>query len=93
MFYTKCKVKGGLQGQVILPEANPPWVVKLKTLSFVAASDHFIQDKLSLPTNYEAIKLPYPDDRFGDRPDPSFHHFIPPQEPYDHLIVYRKKSP
>lgn len=93
MFYTKYKVMGGLQGQVILPEANPPWVVKLKTLSFGAASDHFIQDKLSLPTNYAAIKLPYPDDRFGDRPDPSFHHFIPPPEPYGHLVVYRKKSP
>ena len=92
-FYTKCKVVGGLQGQVLLPEVNPPWVVKLKEYFYANASDYFIKGKLQLNYAYEAITLPYPDDRFGNRPDPFYHHFIPPREPYDHLIVYRKINP
>ena len=92
-FYTQRKVVGGLQGQAVLLKTSPPWVVKLKTFSFKSAADFFIEDKLHLKANYEAIELPYPDDRFGNRPDPCYHHFIPPQEPYDHLIVFREKTP
>ena len=92
-FYTKYKVVGGLQGPISSPKLSPEWVVKLKQFSFTCASDRFIKENLQLNTDYKAIKLSYLDDRYGNRPDPRYHHFIPPQEPYDHLIVYRKNNP
>jgi hypothetical protein len=92
-FYTKYKVVGGLQGPISSPKLSPEWVVKLKQFSYTCDSDRFIKENLQLDTDYKAIKLSYWDDRYGNRPDPRYHHFIPPQEPYDHLIVYRKKNP
>jgi 4-amino-4-deoxy-L-arabinose transferase-like glycosyltransferase len=91
-FYTKNKVLGGLQGPVISPELSPKWVVRLKHFSYTSFSDRFININLPLNSDYQAIKLAYFDDRFGNRPDPYYHHFISPQEPYDHLIIYRKKN-
>lgn len=90
-FYTKCTVVGGLERPSISLKKLPDWVVKLKHYSYVGVTDSFIKTKLQLHKDYEAIKLPYPDNRFGNRPNPYYHHFIAPQKPYEHLIIYKKK--
>jgi len=95
-FYTSCRVLGGLQGRVPSPENPPQWVVKnlisrrYREDTFTK-SDDYILNHLALKEKYEPVVLPYPDETYGNREDPYYHHFVPPAPPYYPLVIYRQK--
>lgn len=96
-FYTPYEVLGGLEGRVPPKGKRPPWVVKRWHLRWnrhyrLNASDAYIQQKLRLPVDYEAIVLPFEDEAFGNRPDPYFHRFLPEASPINRLTIHRLRS-
>lgn len=96
-FYTNFKVMGGLQKENPEFIQNPDWVLKRNvsrtrrdgTLVF---SDQAALLELDLENDYEKIVLDHPDEEFGNRPDPYYHRFIPYEEPYQPLVVYKLKE-
>jgi hypothetical protein len=96
-FYTPFKVVGGLQWRQTPPGDLPPWVVKrcdtrLNREKLLSRSEELILHYPRLFQDYQAIVLPYPDELFGNRADPYYHHFVPPAEPFTRLVVYRKRA-
>ena len=96
-FYTDCRVLGGLQNRLPPPGELPDWVVKRPFISLnrqerLFGSVDYVLNKLDLDKDYEAIVLPCPDERFGNRADPYSHRFFPVEEPFRPITVYRKKS-
>jgi 4-amino-4-deoxy-L-arabinose transferase-like glycosyltransferase len=95
-FYTSFKIMGGLQGRPLEAERSPDWVVYLKRYTKSGQTTinnpvKFIQNNLKLNMDYERIKLPYPDDYYGNRPDPYFHHFVIPTNLPGYIEIYQKK--
>ena len=94
-FYTKCRVIGGFQRTE--PEAGAPdWVI-VRRRTFLTRENSLPAsrrqaDALDLERGYEKLVLPAPDDPFGNRPDPSHHRFLPPREPFERVVVYRRKG-
>ena len=96
-FYTPYKVVGGLQWRELPSGDLPRWVVKrfntrTNREGVLNKSEELILSYPRLVRDYEAIELPYPDELFGNRADPYYHHFFPPSEPYPKLTIYRKKA-
>jgi len=92
-FYTPFQVVGGLQGRV--PLDSPDWVVKRSHTRYnreyyLNKSEDFVLRHLNLSKDYQGLALQCPDDFFGNRADPYFHRFLPP-EWMPKLVVYRKK--
>ncbi|MFH1139010.1 MAG: glycosyltransferase family 39 protein [Pseudomonadota bacterium] len=95
MFYTDLQVLGGLQGRVPPDDHPPDWVLKrpFLTLSrerFFMRADEYLYNKLDLEQDYEPIVLACPAEMWGARADPYAHRFLPVQEPFRRLTVYRK---
>lgn len=95
-FYTGCRVIGGLQGPAPLRGKTPDWVVKRHYTRrnrelMLNASESAALEYIGRSLEYEAITLPCPDEMYGNRADPYYHRFIPEGEPYQHLVVYRRK--
>ena len=96
-FYTKCQVFGGLQNRLPPEGVLPDWVIVRPFLSLdrsqqLYASDKYVRFQLDLDRDYDIIILPGPAEPFGNRPDPAWHRFMPLQEPYEKLKIYRKKT-
>ncbi len=96
-FYTDCRVLGGLQSRLPPPGELPDWVVKRPFISLnrqerLFDSVDYVLNTLDLDKDYEAIVLPCPDERFGNRADPYNHRFFPVEGPFRHLTIYRKKA-
>jgi hypothetical protein len=92
-FYTPFQVMGGLQGRV--PLDSPDWLVKRSYTRYnreyyLNKSEEFILKNLDLSKNYQKLVLQCPDDFYGNRADPYYHRFLPP-EWMPNLVVYRKK--
>lgn len=96
-FYTDFKVMGGLQKANPEFAHDPDWVLK-RAISrtgragTLVSSDQVALFGLDLEHDYEKIVLDGADEEFGDRPDPYYHRFIPYGEPYQHLVVYKRKE-
>ena len=93
-FYTPFQVTGSLQGR--LPLDSPDWVVKRIYTRYgrgyyLNKSEDYILRHLDLSKDYQKISLRFPDDFFGNRPDPYYHRFVAP-EWIPRLAVYRKKA-
>ena len=93
-FYTPFQIMGGLQGRV--PLDNPDWVVKkgytrYNREYYLNKSETVILRRLDLSKDYQMVVLPCPDDFFGNRADPYYHRFLPP-EWMPRLVVYRKNQ-
>jgi hypothetical protein len=98
-FYTPFKVVGGLQWSSVPPpgQVRPDWVVKrfvtrCNREEIFNPAEEFILKDLRLYEDYQAVVLPYPDEMFGNRPDPYYHHFLPPAEPFIHLTLFQKRG-
>ena len=96
-FYIDAQVLGSLQNRVPPPDHLPDWVVMRQFMGKsrtgqVYLSEYYLREYLDLETHYEAITLEGPSERFGNRPDPYYYCFLPPLEPYQRLVVYRRKS-
>jgi hypothetical protein len=94
-FYTSLQVTGGLQGRVPSLEEPPDWVVKREKIrrnrsEGLAVSEQYIRDHLRLEKDYEKSVLPHADERYGNRPDPYHHRFVPPKEPFEKITVFRR---
>jgi hypothetical protein len=98
-FYTSFKVVGGQQ-RPVSPEGEgelPAWVVKRAYTRgnrdrLLNQSESLIIHYPRLSQEYQTIILPEPDDDFGNRADPFYHHFMAPSEPFIHLTVYHRKA-
>ena len=95
IFYTDFKVMGGLQGRIPDDGHPPDWVLKRPFLTLsrdrmFMKSDEYMYKKLDLENDYEAIALSCPAEMWGARADPYSHEFLPVEEPYRHLTVYRR---
>jgi hypothetical protein len=93
-FYTSYRVLGGLQGS-IPPRESPDWVTKrrvtrLNRQGLFMEAEEFIRHHLRLKEDYRKEVLPYPDDRFGNIPEPGYHRFLAPGEPFPHLTIHRQ---
>jgi 4-amino-4-deoxy-L-arabinose transferase-like glycosyltransferase len=96
-FYTPFQVIGGLQGR-ISPSRPPDWVVARYEIRYnrnyqLQDSEKFIQEKLSLADDYQAIMLPWEDEPFGNRADPYYHRFVPADKPLAQAVIYKKLTP
>ena len=96
-FYTPFQVIGGLQGDVS-PSRPPDWVVSRYEIRYnrvgrLQDSEKFIREKLSLAADYQAIKLPWEDEAFGNRADPYCHPFVPAAGPLVQAVIYKKLIP
>ncbi|HRZ11743.1 MAG TPA: glycosyltransferase [Kiritimatiellia bacterium] len=95
-FYTRCRVTGGFQRPEPEPGIEPDWVIVRRRTFLTRDNDlpasRRQADALELERDYERIVLPAPDDPFGNRPDPAQHRFLPPREPFEHLVLYRRKE-
>ncbi|MFW5735219.1 MAG: glycosyltransferase, partial [Oceanidesulfovibrio sp.] len=97
-FYTDFKIMGGLQKENPEFLADPDWVLKrnvsrTKRDGSLVYSDYVVLHELDLENDYEEIILDHPDEEFGNRPDPYYHRFIPYGEPYEPLVVFKRKKP
>jgi len=95
-FYTPFRVIGGLQGPID-PSEKPDWLlmrqdVRTNRDGVLFAPREFITTKLDLNRDYERIELPFPDETFGNRPGPQFHHFVPVGAPQSQVVVYRLRE-
>jgi hypothetical protein len=95
-FYTPFQVLGGLQGWANLPTKPPDWIVKRWYTRWnrdyvLNASEAYILNNLRLPQDYQRVIMPWEDEIFGNRADPYYHRFIPP-EPMIRMVIYRKKG-
>lgn len=95
-FYTTCRVLGGLQGRGPQPGELPDWVIKRWHTRWnrhygLHKSEVFIRN-LDLAGDYEAIRLPFEDEIYGNRADPHYHHFAVDSPPVKNLVIYRKRS-
>jgi hypothetical protein len=93
-FYTRHQILGGLQGRIPAPGEAPDWVVRRWHTRwnrdyFLQQSEDYILNQLNLARDYEMLVLPGEDEMFGNRADPYYHRFLPP-EPRVRLVVYRK---
>jgi len=93
-FYTSYRVLGGLQGS-ISPRESPDWVAKrritrLNRQGLFLEAEEFIRHHLRLKEDYRQEVLPYPDERFGNIPEPGYHRFLAPGEPFPHLTIHRQ---
>ena len=96
-FYIDAHILGSIQNQVPPPDRLPDWVVIRPFLGAnrqgnVFLSEYYLREYLDLAGHYEAITLGGPAEWYGNRPDPCHHRFLPLLEPYEHQVVYRKKS-
>ena len=96
-FYTSYQVVGGLQGNISIAR-SPDWVVprwetRWNRAYHLNESEIYLREKPSLASDYHLINLPWADDAFGNRPDPSAHHFIPVAKPLAEVVIYRKLQP
>ena len=96
-FYISGQILGGLQNRVPPPDRPPDWVVIRPFMGRnrngqVFLSEYYLRKYLDLETDYEAVTLEGPSEKFGNRPDPYHHRFLPLLEPYPHLVVYHRKS-
>ncbi|GAB7080387.1 ArnT family glycosyltransferase [Megalodesulfovibrio paquesii] len=96
-FYTDFKILGGLRADD--PDAldNPEWLVKRSVSrtdrdGFLVQSDDAILHMLNLERDYDRLDVDIADDMFGNRADPYYHQFVPQEEPYQKLVVYRRKD-
>jgi len=95
-FYTPFRVIGGLQGPID-PNEKPDWVLMRRDVranrdGVLFAPREFITSRLDLDRDYERIELPFPDETFGNRPGPQFHHFLPVGPPQSPMVVHRLKE-
>lgn len=96
-FYTDFKILGGLRADDPDAVNNPEWLLKRSVSrtdrdGFLVQSDDVILNVLNLERDYDRIDLGVPDDMFGNRADPYYHQFVPQEEPYQTLVVYRRKD-
>jgi hypothetical protein len=96
-FYTDNQVIGGLQGKVSISR-DPDWVVprwetRWNRFYHLNESERFIQEKLSLASDYYPIILPCEDEAFGNNPNPYSYRFVPAAEPLPDVVIYRKRTP
>lgn len=96
-FYTDFKVLGGLRADDPEARNNPEWVVK-RCVSrtdrdgFLVQSDDVSLHHLDLQRDYDRLELDFADEMFGNRADPYYHRFVPQEEPYQKLVVHRRKD-
>ncbi|MBU1909231.1 MAG: glycosyltransferase, partial [Verrucomicrobia bacterium] len=95
-FYTRGRILGGFQGEPPEATSPPDWVI-VRRRTWLTRDDRLpaavlFAGRLPLDADYEPVVLPVPDEPFGNRPDPYYHHFIPPREPYQHAVLYRKRT-
>lgn len=96
-FYTPFQVIGGLQGRVSVSRP-PDWVVSRYEIRYnrdyqLQDSEKFIRENLSLADDYQAIRLPWEDEPFGNRADPYYHRFVPAARPLAQAVVYKRVTP
>ncbi len=95
-FYTSCKVFGGLEKPAHLTRPPdwlvPRWYPRWNRNYNLNESEILIRQLLSHSSDYRPVPLAGEDEIFGNRPDPYFHHFLPPMESWSPLVVYEKKS-
>jgi hypothetical protein len=96
-FYLPCRVLGGLQGRAISADEAARWIVprswsRVNREGEFYSSVRFVRESVDLAADYEAIALSWPDDLYGNQPDPYYHHFVGPVEPFRRLVIYRRKG-
>jgi hypothetical protein len=106
-FYTKLKIRGGVNGLPI-PE-DPDWIfLRHKVMSMVPGKDgdilRFVEEKVVSKTikdgrevhvlkkGYRAIDLPGKDFHLGNCPEPSTHCFDTPADAPDMLLLEKRRS-
>mgnify|MGYP001586639050 CR=1 FL=1 len=52
----------------------------------------FVRESVDLDLDYEAVVLPWPDEPYDNQPDPYYHRFFPPEEPFGRLVICRRKE-
>ena len=94
-FYTGLRVVGGLQGPVS-EEEKPDWVLVRRVVRVnrdrMLFGARAFTNGLDLERDYERIELSGPDETFGNRAAPNYHHFIPMEPPQKPLVVYRRRE-
>ena len=97
MFYTHCRVLGGLQAHSTMQQLPdwlvPRWVLRWNRQRDLNESERVIRQLISQSGDYKRLTLPHEDDVFGNRADPFFHRFIPPIESISPIVIYERTSP
>lgn len=96
MIFVPGRFIGGLADTPPAPGEEPDFVVK-RSASRIGRHGGLIKSDLWWFTQfnasrYEAVELPGEDERFGARPDPYYHRFVPPRRPHLPLVVYKKRG-